>query len=505
MQTTAASFRHDLRTSVGHVIGYSEMLIEDASAGGYEDLLPDLERVWNAGRKALALLDTHLGKASQPHSDGSAIREAGSTSISVTSSVSRQQTGGVRGAEEPQPSGQVLIVDDDAENRFLLARQLTAQGHANVAVADGESALRVLGEQSFDVVLLDLMMPGIDGFETLRRIKADPALQHLPVLMISAREDAETVVSCIEAGALDYLTKPFNPVLLQARVGASLRAKRLRDREEQLLSEVRTSLERERRIADALQRSLVREIAPGAFANLRVASRYEAAWTEAQIGGDLFDAFRLPSGPIAFAVADASGKGLDAAARVAQVKYALRAYAREAEGETTSIAGRLNDFLCDSDVNTENTEPSYGGSFVTLALALVDPTTGQTDLLSAGCEPPLILRAATGKVDSVEISGPPLGVLAGIRYDSRSCRLEPGDILLLYTDGITEARSGSEFFGVDGLSGIACASRDRWSDPDIHPLAEALLEGARTFGQGSLRDDACLLLVRREQIEVERS
>ena len=483
VKAAASAFRHDLRTTVGQVIGYSEMLIEDASSGGYDALLPDLERIWNAGRKSLALIDTHLSELSAP--------SAGATIPAPASPVTIEQ----RPSNEAQDSGRILVVDDNEENRHLLTRQLAAQGHESVAVADGETALRTLAEQPFDVVLLDLMMPGIDGFETLRRIKADTALQHLPVLMISAREDAEAAVSCIEAGAIDYLTKPFNPVLLRARVGACLRAKRLRDREEELFAQVQASLQRERRIADALQRSLVREIAPTAFPNLHVISLYEAAWTEAQVGGDLFDAFRLPTGSVAFAVADASGKGLDAAARVAQVKYALRAYAREADGDVARIAGRLNDFLCDGDVDKET---SFAGSFVTLALALIDPTTGKTDLISAGCEPPLLLRAATGAIESVAIGGPPLGVLAGFSYDRRACTLEHGDTLLMYTDGITEARAGGELFGTEGLTKTALAAHSLWSDPDLRPLATALLEGARAFGQGTLCDDACLLLVRRE-------
>jgi CheY-like chemotaxis protein/predicted metal-dependent HD superfamily phosphohydrolase len=138
----------------------------------------------------------------------------------------------------PDSRGRMLVVDDDRINRMMLERALTQQGY-DVAVAEnGRQALEMLGAQSFDVVLLDILMPELDGYETLSRIKADPILHHLPVIMISAIEEMESVVRCIEMGVTDYLPKPFNPSLLRARVNASLAEKRLRDLEREYLVQV---------------------------------------------------------------------------------------------------------------------------------------------------------------------------------------------------------------------------------------------------------------------------
>ena len=126
----------------------------------------------------------------------------------------------------------ILVVDDNEDNRYTLTRRLKRQGHDEVATAeDGRKALEMLGARSFDLVLLDIMMPEMDGYEVLEAMKADSRLRRIPVLMISALDDIDSIVRCIELGAEDYLPKPFNPTLLRARVEACLEKKRLRDRE----------------------------------------------------------------------------------------------------------------------------------------------------------------------------------------------------------------------------------------------------------------------------------
>ena len=147
------------------------------------------------------------------------------------------------------PDAAILVVDDNEDNRYTLVRRLEREGYRNLATAvDGREALDRLAAGLFDLVLLDVMMPELDGIETLARIKADPGLRHVPVVMISAATDLERVVRCIELGADDYLPKPFNRVLLRARVGACLERKRLHDREASHLAEI----EAQRRRADEL-------------------------------------------------------------------------------------------------------------------------------------------------------------------------------------------------------------------------------------------------------------
>lgn len=135
-------------------------------------------------------------------------------------------------------AGRVLVVDDERLNRSILRAALGREGHQVVEAADGREALERLADGGVDVVLLDIVMPVMDGYETLAAIKADPNLAHVPVIIISGVDQVDSVVRCIGMGATDYLTKPFQPAILKARLDASLAAKRLRDLELEYLEQV---------------------------------------------------------------------------------------------------------------------------------------------------------------------------------------------------------------------------------------------------------------------------
>jgi CheY-like chemotaxis protein len=148
----------------------------------------------------------------------------------------------------------ILIVDDNEDNRYLLARRLQREGWTNLVMAEnGREALDRIAKERFDLVLLDIMMPEVNGYEVLERLKADPGTRDIPILMISALSEIESVVRCIELGAEDYLPKPFNPVLLRARIGACLEKKRLHDQERGYLAEI----ERQRSRAEALLHAIL--------------------------------------------------------------------------------------------------------------------------------------------------------------------------------------------------------------------------------------------------------
>jgi adenylate cyclase len=152
-------------------------------------------------------------------------------------------------------SGHILIVDDDQLNRRLLTKSLEADGHRTTDADNGFAALSALEEEQPDVVLLDIEMPGVDGIEVLERMKADTGLRHIPVIMISGVDDADSIVRCLEAGADDFLPKPFDPVILRARVGAGLNRKRLGDLEQDRLREAFTRFLPEQIAAEMLARS----------------------------------------------------------------------------------------------------------------------------------------------------------------------------------------------------------------------------------------------------------
>jgi adenylate cyclase len=149
----------------------------------------------------------------------------------------------------------VLVVDDDSVNRLLLSRSLEREGHRFATAEDGRRALEILRAESFDVVLLDVVMPEIDGFEVLAQMQADSELRHVPVIMISALEDMESVVRGIELGAEDYLPKPFNPVLLRARINGCLTRKRLDDLERERVRDIFSRFVPEHVVGEVLRRA----------------------------------------------------------------------------------------------------------------------------------------------------------------------------------------------------------------------------------------------------------
>jgi adenylate cyclase len=140
----------------------------------------------------------------------------------------------------PTEPGYILIVDDNKMNRLLLARGLEQQGHRVAFAGNGRQALEMVRAQSFDLMLLDVLMPEMDGYQVLGELTADRHLQNIPVIMVSSVDELDSVVKCIELGAEDYLNKPINPVLLQARINSSLEKKRLRDRQRELISKFAT-------------------------------------------------------------------------------------------------------------------------------------------------------------------------------------------------------------------------------------------------------------------------
>jgi DNA-binding response OmpR family regulator len=234
-ESLGANLRHDLRAPIEAVIGYCDTVREEAQALGQTDILPDLQKISMSAERFLALTD-RVGDFSKIEAGEIPFRlpqEATDTSAIVSDAAGPPDGAWVRTDGDP-----LLIVDDDEVNRDVLARHLGRQGYATAAAENGIEALEMVRARKFDLMLLDVMMPKMDGYETLRLMKADPHLRDIPVIMISALDDIESVVRCIEMGAEDYLPKPFDPVLLRARIGACLEKKRLRDLEIEYLRNV---------------------------------------------------------------------------------------------------------------------------------------------------------------------------------------------------------------------------------------------------------------------------
>jgi adenylate cyclase len=291
----ARALRHEIRTPVNHLIGYSELLLEE------EGLEPHatkaLQEVRGLARRVLELIPDMLSEdgtiAESVDALNSLLDELEASTASLASSPGRLppadierivaaaarlrelglrlSTGSVaveRGTSAAQAPKEgrletILVVDDDEANRDVLGRRLQRLGYGVVEARDGVEALDRLADGNIDLVLLDVMMPRLDGYAVLERQHKDAALRDIPVIMISALDQLDSIVRCIELGAEDYLPKPFDPVLLQARVGACLEKRRAHNREKELLATVTSQSEELRALNSDLEQRVeaqVREV-----------------------------------------------------------------------------------------------------------------------------------------------------------------------------------------------------------------------------------------------------
>ena len=355
----------------------------------------------------------------------------------------------------------ILVVDDIEDNRHLLTRRLQREGYRDIAHAgDGEEALALIAAAPFDLVLLDVMMPKCDGYQVLERLKAGGRLHELPIIVISALNEIDSVVRCIQLGAVDYLPKPFNPTLLRARVTATLEQKALRDAVRAHLTRIEAELDSARK----LQMSMVPSVfpAPTPDCPLEIFAMMEPA---REVGGDLYDFFPTEDGRLAFAIGDVSGKGVAAAMFMARTKNLLRVvtgllqHAEGGQADPAAIVARVNRELCEDNDTM---------MFVTLLFGIIDARSGAVAFCNAGHDP--AYRLGPGGIAAVDgPQGMALGISPDWAYRTGALRLAPGEALYLYTDGITEAVApGDAMFGKERL------------EPLLRSLAEAPL--ARVIG-----------------------
>jgi sigma-B regulation protein RsbU (phosphoserine phosphatase) len=339
----------------------------------------------------------------------------------------------------------LLVVDDNEDNRYTLTRRLQREGYTNLATAvDGRQALKILHSQRFDLVLLDVMMPEMNGYQVLEHLKADPNLRDVPVIMISALDQMDSIVRCIELGAEDYLAKPFNPTLLRARVGASLEKKRLRDDVRASLSRLKQELD----AAHALQVGMLPTVFP-AWSPQHPVQVHALMEPAREVGGDLYDFFPEAEGVFCFLVGDVSGKGAPAAMFMARtrslVRMAIQLWRQLGTERPTParVAEAVNRELCQNNSDR---------MFVTLFLGFLDTRDGLLTYVNAGHLGPALLRAS-GAIERIDgKSELPLGIRSATAYHDRTASLLSGDAVFVFSDGVIEAMNvADEFYGDDRL------------------------------------------------------
>ncbi|MGI4791537.1 MAG: PAS domain S-box protein [Janthinobacterium lividum] len=368
---------------------------------------------------------------------------------------------------------QFQFLSDKANDAFFL---IDAAGNFSYV---NEAARRSLGYTEAQI-------------QTLKVIDVDATLQEIQYQALFQQAQAETIPPFeSEHRRADGTTFPIEASVTALTIGnkpllfVSVRDITERRRQQ---AELTALYEQERRIAESLQRSLLNKPPASILTGLEVETVYRPAWNEALVGGDYFDVFALDGSRLALVVGDVSGKGLEAASRTAEIKYTLRAYLRE-HSDAASALSRLNAFLCEAQA-MEGSNQEY---FVVLTLAIVETDTGMAHLAAAGAEPPIVLHP-DGSFEEIKVSGVPLGIAPKANYLGVDLYLETGDLLLVATDGITEARHGRQFLGNDGMARLAAKSLSLGS---LAEIGQGILEGAKAFAQNRLHDDVCLLLARR--------
>ncbi|HUN80021.1 MAG TPA: fused response regulator/phosphatase [Phycisphaerae bacterium] len=319
----------------------------------------------------------------------------------------------------------VLIVDDVKANVDVLVQALREDHKLSVAL-DGESALKSVEKNPPDLVLLDIMMPGIDGYEVCRRLRANLASQEIPVMFLSSLEEIKSKTMGFEVGGNDYLTKPFEMLEVKARVRSLLKAKAYSDAvKEKIAAELAVARDIQLGILPANVSACV------AGTNYEVCAVLEPA---REVGGDLYEALRLDDGRILVAVGDVSGKGIPAALFMAVTSTLVRTMARQYRSPE-EILVQVNDALAMQNPR---------GMFVTMLCLIADPKTGVVTAANAGHPPAVLLRPGAAPSLALNTTGMVSGIMSGVEIGSETLQLEPGDCLVLYTDGVTEA------FNADG-------------------------------------------------------
>ena len=255
------TLQRDSRTLLDLIIGYSELCQEDAADESRTSFIADLKKIHKAANTLLDLLkDADFLKPLTARTRKPAGSERPDSAPGLVKSI--------RPLDEPRPVqglvGFILVVDDQEMNRDMLCRRLERQGHTVIQAENGRKALEVLESVKVDLVLLDILMPELDGLQTLEMLKANAAHKYTPVIMLSALDELDSVVRCIEVGAEDYLPKPFNPVLLNARINACLEKKLLRDQEQAYLEQLRMEREKsEQLLLNVLPKSIADRLKQG--------------------------------------------------------------------------------------------------------------------------------------------------------------------------------------------------------------------------------------------------
>jgi sigma-B regulation protein RsbU (phosphoserine phosphatase) len=379
---------------------------------------------------------------------------------------------------------EILVVDDDAMSRRVLAQLLMAAGYNCRVCKDGSEALERVHSKPPSVLLLDFDMPGPDGAEVLRRLRSDedPAVAQVPAIMLTAHGSDESEVSCLQAGADDFVTKPVNAAVLRARIETQLRLRSMRrqlERQNDELERWRRDLERDLAAARLTQQSLIPQ-KPLALRGWQIATCYRPV---IQVGGDIYGWLRMKDGRVLFWIADGTGHGAAAALLTTLAKLLFHHGTAEHDAPASVMEAVNHDFR----------STFAARSFMTAMCVALDATNGRASVVGAG-HPPLLVIRRDGSTKPIASVAPPLGLIERPQFTETHVEFEPGDAFLLYTDGLFRWTKEQQ-------RAPTAQELEKMLDHSA-PTAEALLKSvlahtAPDAGATTSPDDMTVLAVRR--------
>jgi len=370
----------------------------------------------------------------------------------------------------------ILIVDDTPTNIGVISGALKDVYKTKIATNGAKALALACAEEKPDLILLDVMMPEMDGYEVCMRLKADPATREIPVIFLTGQTSAEDETRGFEAGAVDYVHKPFSPAVVKARVRSHIL---LRESRAQLAAQL-LALNNELEMARQIQLSILPHTLPQ-LPGLEIIARFRPMTS---VAGDFYDFVQIDDKHLGILIADVSGHGLPSALIASMLQVALTAQVAHAS-EPAKVLSGLNRALCGK----------FTQDFATAAYVYVDLEKSLMRYAGAGHPPVMQFRPSTGKSNQVLKNGLVLGMFDVATYQTLELPLEPGDRHVLYTDGILEAAStAGELYGEDRfmrfMENNHALNAEQFADDFLGEIAKWTDQSA---GQGQ-QDDITLLL-----------
>ena len=378
----------------------------------------------------------------------------------------------------------VLVVDDMPENIALMTEILGDHYQVKVAL-NGKKALSIAqSDNPPDIILLDIMMPEMDGYEVCRKLKANTSTEPIPVIFVTAMTDIDNEEQGLNLGAVDYITKPVSPPLVLARVKTQLRLynqnrhldELVQQRTRQLATETahRQKLENELQVSRDIQMAMLPKQVDGGITagRCRVSAQLRPA---REVGGDFYSIFPISNNKMVFAIGDVSGKSVPAALFMARACTLLESIGNE-EHSPEKIMFKMNQALY------RNNDECM---FVTIGCGVIDTQNGQLNYTSAGHDPPILIQQ-DGSALMLDVSGGPLiGIYESAEYTQSTTHILPGEMIMLYTDGITEAFNSEGNMFTDKR--LIEAVSDSMQTTDV--LVDTLIRKVDDFCEGADQSD----------------